>query len=195
MTRGKHFQIAGAAATTEDSEHRHQQQEPLRKAHPAEVTRVRNGLEETDQVIRCGLINCGRAGFGKPQRAGMRLRERWEPPTKANVDRAAKKKSDRLFGGPFVLGHWSAFRRRWLLMRQTVGGDVGIKASVYAGVCVNLSPISSVDGDHIRQCSGIRCYPLQHGLQMLAVRWLVIDDDGHDHLVSAIHCLLAVVAL
>jgi len=64
MPPGKGFQITGAAAATQDPQHRRQQQKPLRVTHPAAVTPIRDGLEEADQVIRCWLISCSRTGFG-----------------------------------------------------------------------------------------------------------------------------------
>ncbi len=64
MPPGKSLQITGAAAAAQDPKHRDQQQEPLRVTHPAAVSPVRDGLEKTDQVIRCGLINCSRMDFG-----------------------------------------------------------------------------------------------------------------------------------
>ena len=70
---GESLQIARAAAPTEDPEHRHQQQEPLRVTHPATVTTVRDRLEEADQVRRCRLIDCDGIGGGH--------RQRRDPPT------------------------------------------------------------------------------------------------------------------
>ena len=64
VSPGKGREIPGTAAATQDPEHRHQRQEPLRVADPTAVTAVRDGLEEADQIIRCGLINCSRTGFG-----------------------------------------------------------------------------------------------------------------------------------
>ena len=60
---GKCLQIARAPAAAQDPEYRHQQQEPLRVSHPAPKAAVGNGLEKADQIIRCGLIDCGGAGF------------------------------------------------------------------------------------------------------------------------------------
>jgi hypothetical protein len=57
---GEGFQITGTAAPAEDAEHSHQPQEPLRVTDPTPVAAVRDGLEEADQVIRCGLSCCGR---------------------------------------------------------------------------------------------------------------------------------------
>jgi hypothetical protein len=68
MPPGKGLEITGAAAAAQDPQHRHQQQEPLRVAHPTAVAAIGDGLEEVDQVIRCGLINCGGAGFGHWER-------------------------------------------------------------------------------------------------------------------------------
>ncbi len=61
---GEGLQIAGAPAAAQDPQHRDQQQEPLRVTHPTPVAAIGNGLEEADQIIRCGLIDCGGAGFG-----------------------------------------------------------------------------------------------------------------------------------
>ena len=76
MPPGKGLEITGAAAAAQNPQHRHQQQEPLRVAHPTAVAAIGDGLllrrslrlEEVDQVIRCGLINCGGAGFGHWER-------------------------------------------------------------------------------------------------------------------------------
>ena len=62
MPPGKGLKITGAPATAQDPGHRHQQQEPLRAAHPTPVAPVRDGLEEADQIARCGLIDSGGAG-------------------------------------------------------------------------------------------------------------------------------------
>jgi len=61
---GEGLQIAGAPAAAQDPQHRDQQQEPLRVTHPTPVAAIGNGLEEADQIIRCGLIDCGGKGFG-----------------------------------------------------------------------------------------------------------------------------------
>jgi hypothetical protein len=61
---GKGLQVLGAAATTQDPEHRDQQQEALRVTHPTPVPTIGDGPEEADQVIRCGPIACERVGFG-----------------------------------------------------------------------------------------------------------------------------------
>ena len=61
---GKGLQIAGAPAAAQDPQHRDQQEEPLRISHPAPVAAVGNGLEKADQIPRCGLTDCGGAGFG-----------------------------------------------------------------------------------------------------------------------------------
>ena len=45
---GESLQITGAPAVTENAEHRHQQQVPLRVTHPPAVTAVGDRLEETD---------------------------------------------------------------------------------------------------------------------------------------------------
>jgi len=82
MPPGKGLEITGAAAATQDPQHRHQQQEPLLVAHPTAVTTIGDGLEEADQVSRNRLINCARKGFGH-----------WKgelPLTKPKADRPAK---------------------------------------------------------------------------------------------------------
>lgn len=61
---GERLQIPGAAAATEDPEHRHQQQKPLQVTHPAAVTTTRNGLEGAERVISSGQIICCGAGIG-----------------------------------------------------------------------------------------------------------------------------------
>ncbi len=61
---GEGLQIAGAPAAAQDPQHRHQQQEPLQVSHPAPKAAIGNGLEKADQIVRCGLIDCGGAGFG-----------------------------------------------------------------------------------------------------------------------------------
>jgi hypothetical protein len=61
---GKGLEIPGTPAAAQDPEHRHQQQKPLRVADPTAVATVRDGLEEADQIIRCGLSGCGRVVFG-----------------------------------------------------------------------------------------------------------------------------------
>ena len=78
---GKSLQISGAAAAAQDPQYCHQQQEPLRIAHPAAVTTIGDGLKEADQVISSGLIDCRRKGFGH-----------WQgeiPLTKPNADSTA----------------------------------------------------------------------------------------------------------
>ena len=60
---GERLEIPGTAAATQDPEHGYQQQEPLRVTNPTAVSPVRDGLEEADQVIRCGLIYCSKTGF------------------------------------------------------------------------------------------------------------------------------------
>jgi len=58
MPLGKSLQITGAAAATEDPEHRHEQQKPLRVADPTVEAAVGYGLllrrslrlEEADQI-------------------------------------------------------------------------------------------------------------------------------------------------
>jgi hypothetical protein len=48
----------------DDAEHRHQQQEPPRVRDPTAVAAIRDGLEGAAQIIRWGLIGCGKRGFG-----------------------------------------------------------------------------------------------------------------------------------
>ena len=85
---GKSLQITGAAAAAQDPQHRHQQQEPLRVAHPTAVATVGDSLEEADQVIRSGLIGCSRSGLDH--------RQGEIPLTQPNADRSAKGYGDRL---------------------------------------------------------------------------------------------------
>ena len=61
---GECLQIARASAAAQDPQHRYQQKKPLQISHTAPVAAVGNGLEEADQIIWCGLIDCGGAGFG-----------------------------------------------------------------------------------------------------------------------------------
>ena len=61
---GEGLQITGAAAAAQDPEHRHQQQEPLRGAHPAAVAAIGYGLEEADQVGISAEINGRSCGLG-----------------------------------------------------------------------------------------------------------------------------------
>lgn len=65
---GKCLQITGAAAAAQDPEYRDQQQELLRVTHPTPVSAIGNGLEETDQIIRCTQIVCSGGGFGHRKR-------------------------------------------------------------------------------------------------------------------------------
>ena len=67
---GKSLQITGAAAAAQDPQDCHQQQERLRVANPTTIAAIGDGLEVADQVIRNGLINCSRAGFGTGGRGG-----------------------------------------------------------------------------------------------------------------------------
>jgi len=93
------LEITGAAAAAQDPKHRHEQQKPLRIAHPTAVAAVGNRLEVADQVISNGLVNCGREGFGH-----------WQgeiPLTKPNAGRTAKSYVDRLLGGPALTSHLS----------------------------------------------------------------------------------------
>jgi hypothetical protein len=92
MPPRKGLEITGAAAAAQDPQQRHQQQEPLGIAHPTAVAAIRNDLEEADQGIRNGLIDGGRAGFGRWQGA--------LPLTKPDARRPAKGYADRLLGGP-----------------------------------------------------------------------------------------------
>jgi hypothetical protein len=61
---GKGLEIPGTPAATQDPEHRDHQQKPLRVADPTAIATVRDGLEEADQIIQCGLIACSRVVFG-----------------------------------------------------------------------------------------------------------------------------------
>jgi hypothetical protein len=108
MPPGKGLEITGAAAAAQDPQHRHQQQEPLRVAHPTAVAAnsfgegfaYGDGLEEADQVISSGLIDCGRTGFGH-----------WKgenPLTKPNADRPAKGQVDKLLGPLLRRSSWSS---------------------------------------------------------------------------------------
>ena len=58
---GKAFEIPGAAAAAENSQDRHQQQEPLGVADAASHASIWDGAEKTDQVGR--LITCCGKGF------------------------------------------------------------------------------------------------------------------------------------
>ena len=62
------LQITRAPAAAQDSEHRHQQQEPLRVTHPPAVTAIGDRLEEGDQIIRCAQISYSGADFGHRER-------------------------------------------------------------------------------------------------------------------------------
>ena len=72
MTECKALKIPQALAAAQDPEHRHQEQKPLRKAHPASHPSVRDRLQETDQVGR-GIDRRGFWQRGDPL-----------PPTKPN---------------------------------------------------------------------------------------------------------------
>lgn len=56
--------IAGAPAITEDPEHRHQQQIPLRITHHSPVAAIGDGFEEADQVGISAEINERETSFG-----------------------------------------------------------------------------------------------------------------------------------
>ena len=75
---GKTLQIPQALATTQDSQHRHQEQIPGRDAHPAPHPRVRDRLEGADQVE----IGCDRSAFGHKEEA--------IPPTSTHADSPAR---------------------------------------------------------------------------------------------------------
>ena len=89
---GEGLQIPGAPAVTEDPEHRHQQQVPLRIAHPSPVAAIRDGLEEADQVGISAEINGRGSGLGH--------REGACPASKPGTGGAAKGVPDGLSGGP-----------------------------------------------------------------------------------------------
>jgi hypothetical protein len=57
---GTTLQIPQALAAAQDPQHRHQQQSPGRKTHPASHPSIRDRLEVADQME----IGCGRGGFG-----------------------------------------------------------------------------------------------------------------------------------
>jgi hypothetical protein len=61
MANGKTLQISGAAATTEDAQDRHQQQQPLGIAHSSALAAFWQGLQESDQIS---------SGSGISQRMG-----------------------------------------------------------------------------------------------------------------------------
>lgn len=72
MTEGKALKIPQALAAAQDPEHRHQEQKPLGKAHPASHPPLGDRLQETDQVGR-GIDRRGFWQRGDPF-----------PPTKPN---------------------------------------------------------------------------------------------------------------
>jgi hypothetical protein len=81
---GKTLQIPQALATAKDPQHRHQQQIPGRNADPAPHPRIRNRLEEADQVE----IGCGKLGFGHGRGA--------IPPTSTHADSSGQGACDTL---------------------------------------------------------------------------------------------------
>ena len=80
-------------------------------------------------------------------------------------------------------------------MRQAAGGDVGVDALIGAGLGVVLAPVARIHRHHLRPCTGRGRDALQHGLQVLDIRRLVVHAYRPDHLVVAVHRQLAVVAL
>jgi len=94
---GEGLKITRAPAVTEDPEHHHQQQVPLRVAHPTPEAAIGDGLEEADQVGISAELN-GR-GCGLGHREGAR------PASKPDSSKAAKGELDRLSGGPDDRAH------------------------------------------------------------------------------------------
>ena len=78
---GKTLQIPQALATTQDSQHGHQQQIAGRDAHPALHSRVRDRLEVADQ----DEIGCGRSAFGHKEEAIPSTSTYADSPAKAAV--------------------------------------------------------------------------------------------------------------
>jgi len=68
-------------------------------------------------------------------------------------------------------------------VRQSTGGDVGINGLIRADLGVVLTPIARIHRLYIRRCTGSGRDALQHGLQVLHIRWLVAHTHRHDHLV------------
>ena len=66
---------------------------------------------------------------------------------------------------------------------------------IRAGVDIVLTPVARIHRHHIREYTGHLSDSLQHGLQVLDIRWLVAHAHRHDHLVGAVHRQLTVVAL
>jgi|688.fasta_scaffold01924_8 hypothetical protein len=97
--------------------------------------------------------------------------------------------------GVGISGQRTSLRRRWLPVRQTAGGDVGINAVGLALACVVLTTIARIQRHHLRQCTGASRNALQHEFKVLDIRRLVAHCHRHDHLVVAVHRYLAVVAL
>lgn len=95
MPPSEGLEITGAAAAAQDPKHRHEQQKPLGITHPTAVAAIRDGLEETDQIIGISLIDCSIWGVGH---GGEPF-----PPTKANADRPDQNVVDTLLGGPALL--------------------------------------------------------------------------------------------
>ena len=79
-------------AAAQDSEHSHQQQEPLWVTDATPKTSIGDRLEEADQISRCKLINCTGTVLGH----GKRI----DQPTKPNADRFSKSYQGKLLGGP-----------------------------------------------------------------------------------------------
>lgn len=78
------------ALAPQDSEHSHQQKEPLKLTDVTLKTSIGDRLEEVDQISRCKLINCTGTDLGH----GKRI----DPPTRPNADRVSK--SFRILCGP-----------------------------------------------------------------------------------------------
>lgn len=92
VSLGEGLQIPGAPAVTEDPEHRHQQQVPLRVADPSPLPAIGDGFEEADQIGISTEIN------GRGDSLGHREEARLA--SKPSRDGAAKGAPDRLSGGP-----------------------------------------------------------------------------------------------
>jgi len=76
VTSGESLIITVAAAATQDFQHRHEEQEPLRVMNPTPVATIRDGIEKANQILRNTLFGYGGVCFGQPLRARLRLRER-----------------------------------------------------------------------------------------------------------------------
>ena len=80
-------------------------------------------------------------------------------------------------------------------MRKAAGGDIRVDALIGAGLGVVLAPVARIHRHHLRPCTGRGRDALQHGLQVLDIRRLVVHAYRADHLVVAVLRQLAVVAL